>query len=547
MTKAITAALSICAVLFAPGCAQYSKASHKKPADLAVTKEQRSLALSEQKLSAKPMEQLGGYLDAANAARQKLARDPRNTLWQSDYNFAVARIMEIISAQRYTPWNRPLDVPAEGGGTWKLRLTPPFKQAQYQPSHFKFTPSDRYNLYGELVGERVRKSGLGAPIVVIGDDLDYLKLDPFAQGKHVYYGLTALIYFRGKECEIVLLDPLDKETAQLDRATYQLAGDYQAPTVMALSELQEKELMGLFKPQEQELGGARLAKLQPFNPAKIPVICVHGLGNSPATWAPLIEFLRGDEEIRKNYQFWFFSYPSGLPYPLSAAILRKQWLLARQKYPGLKDAVVIGHSMGGMISRLLITDSGMNLWNAYFDHPPEQSRFSGETRELVTRSLIFKSTPGISRVIFVSASHRGSGRASNFLGRFGALVVGSPITKENVFREAIQVARNAARLRNHNRLPNSIDLLDPNSLMVKAVDALPTTPGVPYHSVIGDRGKGGYLDHTKPESSDGFVPYWSSHMEGAESERIIPSAHWSHLHPLGMAEIKRILLKHLHR
>lgn len=545
MTKSITTALLIGAVLFLSGCAQYSKASHKKPADLAVTKEQRSLAVAEQRFSARPLEQLGGYLDAANAARQKLATNPRNTLWQSDYNFAVARIMEIIAAQHFAPWDRAVQAPAANGNTWSLRLTPPFKQSQYHPSHFKFAPADRYDLRGELVGERVRKNGLGAPIVVTGSDLDYVELDPFAQGKHVYYGLTALIRFRGKDCEIVLLDPLDTETVKLDAATYQLAGDYQAPTVMALSELQSKELVGLFKPQAMEQN-ARLAKLQPYNPAKIPVICVHGLGNSPATWAPLIEFLRGDEEIRKNYQFWFFSYPSGLPYPLSAAILREQWQQARKKYPGLKDAVVIGHSMGGMISRLLITDSGMKLWDAYFDHPPEQSHFTGKTREIITKSLIFNATPGISRVIFVSASHRGSGRASNLLGRLGALVVGSPITAENVFREAIQIARNAARLRNRSRLPNSIDLLDPSSLIVRAVDSLPTTPGVPYHSIIGDRGKGGCLDHTKPESSDGFVPYWSSHMEGAESERVIPSAHWSHLHPLGMAEIKRILLKHLH-
>ncbi|MBU3665313.1 MAG: alpha/beta hydrolase [Chthoniobacterales bacterium] len=546
MTRWLTAVFSIGAALLVTGCAEYSKASRKKPSDLAVTREQRTLALAQEKHSTRPMDQIGAYLDAADEARRKLSKDPHNTLWQSDYNFAVARIMEIIAAQRYAPWDRALEAPSADGTPWRLRLIPPFKQARYHPSRFEFAPADRYELHGELVGERVRKSGLGAPIVVIGDDLDYRKLDPFAQGKNVYYGLTAVIRFRGRDCEIVLIDPLDKETVELDRASYPLAGDYQAPLVMALAELQEKELMGLFKPQEQERG-ARLAKLQPFNPQKIPIICVHGLGNSPATWAPLIEFLRGDEEIRKNYQFWFFSYPSGLPYPLSAAILRNQWQLARRQFPGLKDAVVIGHSMGGMISRLLITDSGMTLWDAYFDHPPEQSQFSGETRELITRSLIFKSTPGVSRVIFVSASHRGSERASSFLGRLGALVVGSPITAENVFREAIQAAKNAARLRNRNRLPNSIDLLDPDSLVVKAVDSLPTTPGVPYHSIIGDRGKGGYLDRTKPESTDGFVPYWSSHMEGAESERIIPSAHWSHLHPLGMAEIKRILLKNLHR
>jgi hypothetical protein len=70
---------------------------------------------------------------------------------------------------------------------------------------------------------------------------------------------------------------------------------------------------------------------------------------------------------------------------------------------------------------------------------------------------------------------------------------------------------------------------------------------VPFHSLIGDRGKGGFLDHRKPTSSDGVVPYWSSHLQGARSEKIIPSGHWTQVHPLGMAEIRRILLEHLRR
>ena len=52
---------------------------------------------------------------------------------------------------------------------------------------------------------------------------------------------------------------------------------------------------------------------------------------------------------------------------------------------------------------------------------------------------------------------------------------------------------------------------------------IPTTKGVPFNSIIGDRGKGGNLNHTKPVSNDGIVPYWSSHLDGAQSELIVPS------------------------
>lgn len=532
------------------GCAHiYSKAWHRdRTESLAVTAEQKALAVSQERFRNKPLEQLGRYIDAADDARRKLAADPQNTLLQSDYNFAVSRVMDIVSRQKLQPWDSAVVAPSAAGTPWKLRLKPPFPQPEYHPRYFKFTPSDRYDFTGKNVGERVLKQGLGAPMIVVGDDLDYVKIDRFAQAQHVYYGLTAMIRFNGRDATIELFDPLEKETVKLDRSSYQLAGDFQGPLALALADLdlEKRELLGLFKPQEFEQS-ARLARLQPFNPSKIPVLCVHGLGNSPATWAPLVEFLRGDPTIRENYQFWFFSYPSGLPYPLSAAFLRAQLAQISRKYPGMKDIVVIGHSMGGMISRLLVTDSGTKLWDAYFEKSPGQLPLSERTRRIMGSSMIFDAVPNISRVIFVSPSHRGSNRAIDFWGRLGALAVGNPLSQDAVYREVAQYTRPEVREHGIGRLPNSIDLLNPGNLFINTVDKLPLKRGVPYHTLLGDRGKGGFLDHTKPQLTDGFVPYWSGHLEGAQSERIVPSAHWSHLHPLGMTEIKRILLGHLRR
>jgi hypothetical protein len=65
------------------------------------------------------------------------------------------------------------------------------------------------------------------------------------------------------------------------------------------------------------------------------------------------------------------------------------------------------------------------------------------------------------------------------------------------------------------------------------------TPGVPYHTIIGDRGRG-----DSPNSSDGTVPYWSSHMQGAATEDIVPSNHSAHQDPHAIAEVLRILKSH---
>jgi pimeloyl-ACP methyl ester carboxylesterase len=512
---------------------------------LAATAEQKALALAQERAKAEPLERLGGWLDAADAARLKLAVDPENKSALGDYNFAVARVMDLIGEQKLTAWDRTVVCPSGTKGAWNLRLTPPSGQPDL--ARWQFAPVDRYDFRRILRGERVTKQGLGAPLVVTTDDPDYVKGDATAGGKSVYYGLTAVIRFQGRNGEVVLLDPLDYDTVKLGRSTYPLAADEQGPTALVLTEMDlgKRPAGGLFRPKEPA-PAVRLARLQPFNPDKIPVLFIHGLGGSAGDWSPLLAYLRSDPKIRKNYQFWFFSYSSLQPYATSAALLREQLAAIRKKHPEAEEIVVVGHSMGGMIGRLLLTDSRRTLWDAYFGRPPEDIPFSEMTRKIMTESLIFKPVSGISRVIFASPSHRGSEMAQTFYGRLLAALLGNRISDRNIYREAFSLARPEARARGRNLLPgSSIDLLEPDNLFIATVDALPIKRGVPYHSLLGDRGEGGFLDHRKPTSSDGVVAYWSSHLPGAQSEKIVPSGHWSYLHPLGMAEIKRILREHL--
>jgi hypothetical protein len=88
------------------------------------------------------------------------------------------------------------------------------------------------------------------------------------------------------------------------------------------------------------------------------------------------------------------------------------------------------------------------------------------------------------------------------------------------------------------RLPNSITGLKPSSPALPVINSVPI--GVPYHSIIGDRGKGDC-----PNCSDGVVAYWSSHLDGAQSEKIVPGPHGSCELPQTIAELDRILRLHL--
>ena len=199
--------------------------------------------------------------------------------------------------------------------------------------------------------------------------------------------------------------------------------------------------------------------------------------------------------------------------------------------------VVIGHSMGGCISRLLITDTGDKLWIKLFNKPPEQVQLSPESKKIFMDALIFRHRPEVGRVIFISAPLRGSDLASNWLGRIGSSLVRAPSTLLSAGSSALKITTFHSGDLKLKRIPNSVDTLAPNNRFVKAINTIPITPGIPYHAIMGDRGRG-----DAPNSSDGVVPYWSSHMDGATSELIVPSAHPAHQNPQAIKEVHRILV-----
>ena len=110
-----------------------------------------------------------------------------------------------------------------------------------------------------------------------------------------------------------------------------------------------------------------LYMVQPYEPGKIPVLMVHGLWSSPMTWMEMFNDLRSQPEIRDHYQFWFYLYPTGQPFWLSAAQLRHDLAKVRDmldpshEEPALDQMVLIGHSMGGLVSRLQTLPSGDDL------------------------------------------------------------------------------------------------------------------------------------------------------------------------------------------
>ena len=488
---------------------------------------------------------LGSCLDCAASASRRLRASPDDPRARADYNFATSRVFDIIRDAKLQPWDAPVRTQGRDG-EWHLTFRNG-THAEIQPGKVEMLPADRYAIHGTYVKTHTLKDGLGAPLVVAGHERDFQQSERLAQGKSVYYGMTGLLRFEGRKCILTIEDPLAMERVNVDGHTFPLAADFTAPLALALS----KEKLFLFglerllRPQKFS-NTARISRLQPYDPAKIPVICVHGLLDSPATWVPIINTLRGDAAIRQRYQFWFYSYPSGYPYPHSAAIMREHLDAMNVLYPGHKKAILIGHSMGGIISRTMVTDSGMKIWDSYFQTPPDKLGLPEWSQKILSDAFIFRHRPEVSRVIFISSPHRGSDVAAGWIGWIGSHLVKVPEYLLRITEQARNLGTLDAAAMRLSLMPNSISTLTPEDPFVQAISTLPIVPGVPYHSIMGDRGKGGNKDHTKPVSTDGFVPYWSSHLDGARSELIVPSRHSAHQNAKAIEEVRRILRENGH-
>jgi pimeloyl-ACP methyl ester carboxylesterase/predicted GNAT family acetyltransferase len=530
--------LLVLLVTFVCGCAQIAVVSEKRPAALpagsGVDQGARQLinrGLAEEKKQ--PIVALGAFVAAARDSLKQLDHNPQNAEARRDYNFAVARIFTVVRDAKLDPWTQPMRVGAsrEFSLTWKRDPRPEWNLALYQ-----LIPADELNLKGTYVKDHVRKEGIGAPLVA-ERALTAQQASQMFCPPSICYSVTATAQFEGSRCVISINDPLATESVRVNGHTYSLAADFTASYALLLAREKPQKLgfARLLRPQEYA-GTFRVARLEPYNPNKTVLLVIHGLMDTPATWVPMLNNLRGDPDMRRNYQFWFFSYPSGYPYPYSALILRQELDAIEKKYPLRKKMVVIGHSMGGCISRTLITDTGNKLWIEGFGKPPDQTEMPAESKHLLEEAIILKHRPEIGRVIFMSTPHRGSDLARNWIGRIGSMLVKTPskmITVGQTIRAEMKPDPAALQLK---RFPNSVDTLAPNNRFVVAINKIPITPGIPYYSIVGDRGRG-----DTPNSSDGVVAYWSSHLDGARSEFIAPCNHGSPQNPKAIAEVHRIL------
>ncbi len=442
-----------------------------------------------------------------------------------------------------------LPPPAPGGVTYRVRMAGA-SDGCYPIEYF-----DTLDAVSELkVGKipRYGREGVGAPLVALRENRQREPVERYFPPEAITRALTAYatagpLRDGVRDVEIRLLCPLAFDTVETIRGPEPLAADFSAPWAALLARAGDLRLRGVTdtltpRPARE----TQLYLMEPYDPRKEPLIMIHGLYATPLIWAKVSNELWADDEIRRRYQIWHFHYNTSAPALYSARLLRAQLREVRAlldpsgRDPAMRRTTLLAHSMGGLISKAMVTRPGDAFFKAAFEVPPEKLKLTPEDRVLLHEAFQWEPDRSVHRIIYVAVPHRGSDYADNAIGQIGRWITAPPHSFRTFF-ERISEANPGAFTPAYEELSrgrlNSVSSLSPSQPSLRILADLPYAHPVKTHSIIGTRGFPGPLE----KSSDGVVAYSSSHLPDVESELIVPADHWTYRHPAAVDEIKRIL------
>ncbi len=355
-------------------------------------------------------------------------------------------------------------------------------------------------------------------------------------------------------CILELHDPLVSNDVEFAGRRVPLQTDLSTPLGFFLDNPQFREqtnaTLGLLNPNKSEKNRG-IYMLEPFDPNRIPVLMVHGLASSPLTWMPMFNDLRSFQELRRNYQFWFYQYPTGQPFWISATQLRADLTELRQKLdpnkqsPMLDQMVVVGHSMGGLVSRLQTYQSGDEFWRVLSDKPFEDVKGSDAEIASLKNALFFEPNESIRRVITIGTPHRGSEFANDTTRWLGRKLIKLPQALTDAGNRLVHQNPDVFRDTEMLTVTTSIDSLTPESPIFPAMLRAARAPWVHYNNIVGVVPEDGFFNRFS-QGSDGVVDLTSAHMEDVESEIVVESKHQDiHRKPRAILEVRQLLVEHL--
>lgn len=433
---------------------------------------------------------------------------------------------------------------------------------RWENQHFdRFELVNDYEMSG--IENQYRTYGLGVPLIAI------CKTEETGSKEDKYYPPSLTLPMTAF-CEIVesedgvrrkaivkLYDPLEQTHVKHQNVSVPLESDLTTPLAYHLNDpLLNSGLLATATLINGELadGIHGMYMLSPFDPTKIPVVMVHGIWSSPVTWAHMFNDLRAIPEIHENYQFWFYAYPTGQPFWISAQQMREDLSSIRRELdpgsdaPALDDMILVGHSMGGLVSQLQVLDSGDTFWNELVSPRPfGELRGDPESIQKLRDTFFFNANRSIDRVVMIGTPNHGSSSANATTRWIGQTFFTLPDFLGNEFQKLV---RDNAEILGDGKLlttRTSVDALSPECPIFDVMNAGKRPQDVQFHNIIGQVQRRGLLRRSSEGGgSDGVVGIESARSEHAESEIIVNAEHAKiHQHPSCILEVRKILTENL--
>jgi pimeloyl-ACP methyl ester carboxylesterase len=469
--------------------------------------------------------------------------DQKYRLASAFYSLAAGRYFLLLMASGHNWTGDITEVTPDGG----FNVTFDNDDSDLYAYFFgDFTLAWGYRITG--LRNRYTRDGIGIPMVARRAPGKSFPLEQFFPAGGYIAPITVYLRFdpddgnippdapppaeRVKPAERVRIGLADTRLAEyvcFGRQTLPVAADFTAPYAVQVTR-DHSRAAGRAALFGSSVPGSRLGLTisAPWDPAKIPLVLVHGLAASAETWRELTNDILGSEELRGRYQIIHYTYATNETFLAAAARFRRElaeFLAVVQYDPGVSPKLVlVGHSMGGLLAKSLAVDSGTALWDAAFRVPVGSLHASDDAQRAFTEAFILKPWTSVGMIIFMGTPQHGSDEADGLLGRLSASLLHLPADYVNLSREIglrdPQELQPDVRSRFTSGRMTSVASLSPRNSLMQAYGGLPIVAGVPFYSIMGTATRDAH-----GRTSDGYVTVESARLPGSVSDTLLPIRH----------------------
>lgn len=490
------------------------------------------------------------FLFPANAQDTPSGFDPRFRAACDIYNRAITQGLASAETARFEPRSGTFALPF---GSLDVSFDP--ESLRWEDRLLtEFVPVAELDVRG--LDSRYRWPGIGAPLAASTVSVNPQGFDDFVL-PWVKVVRTAVLRIDDVEeqlrngsirARLELVTPGRSENVEINGhvAPLELETSASLAYMLAESPVWRQELSGFLNGMGVIDERSRLAAFTPHHRGRIPVVFVHGTASSSGRWAQMLNELVNDSTLRQRYEFWVFTYNTGNPILYSAMLLRESLRDAVERLggvatdPALGRMVVVGHSQGGLLTKLTAIESGSKFWDGISPLPFDRLDLSDEARDLVRKAVFLRPLPFVRRLVFMATPQHGSYFAGNWISHVMARFITLPVDLVHLNADLLLRNRRTLAFASLGSMPTAVDNMTPGSQFIRTLGAIPVEPDVHAHSIIAVQGDG------PPEKgTDGVVAFASARIEGVDSEYIVRSGHSCQGNPRAIEEVRRILHAHL--